>query len=58
MLLFKDNYNKDDPIDSVQPQNKKKLININYYNGLFHLIAIHPHGRAIITSEGSKFMPF
>ena len=27
-------------------------------NGLFHLIAIHSHGRAIITSEGSKFMPF
>ena len=26
--------------------------------GLFHLIVIHPHGRAIITSEGSKFMPF
>ena len=26
--------------------------------GLFHLIVIHPHGKAIITSEGFKFMPF
>ena len=26
--------------------------------GLFQLIAIHPHGRAIISSEGSKFMFF
>ena len=27
-------------------------------NGLFHSIVIHPHGRVIITSDWSKFMPF
>ena len=26
--------------------------------GLFHLVVIHPHGRPIISSEGSKLMPF
>ena len=31
---------------------------INIIIGLFHLIAIHPHGRPIISSEWSKFMPF